>query len=207
MLTSTTRTSATAAAPGAKAPHAGPGEARRVPGPFQHCPGPARAHRLREAPQRHVASRASGPQAQRGSPAPPRPAGLREGKGGEGRAALSCAGTCRAGAGAPAAAQGEVEAGRGAQHSPAGSGGAERGSLPHPAGGGRAARAAAGDPRGRGSGDAVRGDAAIFPPRHSNSGTAPARRRRHRPTQSGRWAALRPRPAAGRLGASGQRLR
>lgn len=143
-------------------------------------PAPPGAHRRR---------RASAPccltgQRRAGRAGQPRGPGKRKGK-----AALSCAGTCRAAAGAPAAAQGEVEAGRGAQHRPAGSGGAERSGLPRPAGSGRAAQAAAAEPRGRSCGDGVRGDAAMFPPRHSNPGTAPP----------GRVGAARPSAAAGRL--------
>jgi len=147
------------------APRAGRGSEGPRP-----LPAPPRA-------RRPAAMLPHGPAARRPNGAAPLPlaqqrcaAGPREGKGKEGSRGQGRARTCRAGAGAPAAAQGEVEAGRGAQHSPAGSGGAKRGSLPRPTGGGRAARAAA-DPHCRG--DPVRNGAAIFPPRHSNPSTAP----------------------------------
>lgn len=60
-----------ASRPRRKRPSPGPGETQRVPNPAQHRPGPARSHRRREAPQRRVSSRDGGPQAERGSPAPP----------------------------------------------------------------------------------------------------------------------------------------
>lgn len=133
--------------PEAKAPHRGPQGARNAPG-GRHLSASQGSGQAGARPQRLL-----------GSPRTPLRCGT------AGRAAMDAsprAATCRAGAGAPAAAQGEVEAGRGADHSPRGSGGAERESLP---------RRAAAVPRGRGS--TVRGGGAIFPPRHSKRSTAP----------------------------------